>query len=211
MARKNRIWYPGAIYHVMNRGNRKESIFRDNEDYLLFLQKVKEVKSIYPCKIHALCLMPNHFHLELETEDVEPGKIMSKLLSTYATSFNKKYSLSGHLFGGRYKACLIKDDAYFLEVSRYIHLNPVKALMVKSPLDYKYSSYPLFVANGEKQRQSQIDKCLKAIVDTSGILSLFGNDKEHYRMFVKGEHLHTEQELLLMKDMNENEMWLPKE
>lgn len=104
--------------------------------------------------IHALCLMTNHFHMCIETEDVEIWKIMHRLLLTYAANYNIKYKLTGHLFENRYIGQLIEDDRYFLEVSRYIHLNPVKAGMVREPLSYEYSSYGLYVA-GEGTLQAE--------------------------------------------------------
>lgn len=205
MARQNRKWYPGAIYHIMNRGNRKAVIFKDEGDYRFFLEQVKTVKTRYPFIIHSICLMPNHFHIEMETEQTEPGKIMGRLLSTYATFFNSKYSLSGHLFGGRYKSVLIENENYFLEVCRYIHLNPVKANITKSPLDYIYSSYSLYAADKGQVPQDKVTKIMEEIVDPSRVLGCFGNDRERYKSFVEGGLSHKEQELLIMKDINENE------
>ncbi len=156
MARKRRVWYPGATYHVMSRGNRRTAIFKDHTDYLYFLELVSKVKGIYPFKIHSLCLMSNHFHMSLETMDTELWKIMQKILSVYAEEFNYRHGYTGHLFEGRYTACLVEDERYFLEVSRYIHLNPIKAAMVREPLAYDYSSYKFFVNNtvNENQRKS---------------------------------------------------------
>ncbi len=209
MARKNRVWYPGAIYHVMNRGNRKALIFKEKGDYQHFLEQVMHAKKHYPFKVHAICLMPNHFHIVVETEMTDLGKIMSKILTSYAMFFNKKYSLVGHLFGGRYKASLIEDAAYFLEVNRYIHLNPVKAMMVKSPADYEYSSYPLFIYDEEERSRDRVARILEKIIDTSRVLGAFNNDRERYRAFVEGNLSHEEHEQKIMKDMNEDEMWLP--
>ena len=209
MPRKNRVWYPGAIYHVMNRGNRRAPIFQNEGDYYFFLKQIEAAKDQYPFVVHSLCLMPNHFHIQLETEAEELGKIMKKIATTYAIFYNGKYSLSGHLFGGRYKAPLIENDAYFLEVSRYIHLNPVKAKMVKAPLDYEYSSYQLFMKDRETIKRNHILKTMDGIVDTSRILSFFGNDKDQYRRFVEGAGEHDEQEKLIMKEMGEDELWLP--
>ena len=160
MARKKRIWYPGATYHVMSRGNRRNAIFKDKSDYIAFLEYLQLVKDDLPFKIHSLCLMTNHFHMSIETYDIELWKIMHKLLLMYSANYNIKYKLTGHLFENRYTARLIEDERYFLEVSRYIHLNPVKAQMVKNPMDYEYSSYRLFVdplgktVEGEKKRST---------------------------------------------------------
>jgi REP element-mobilizing transposase RayT len=209
MPRKKRVWYPGAIYHVMNRGNRKDAIFQSEGDYNFFLTQVKAVQTRHPFIVHSICLMPNHFHIQVETENDELAKIMKKLSTTYAMFYNSKYSLSGHLFGGRYRAPLIETDAYFLEVSRYIHLNPVKAKMVKAPFDYEYSSYQLFTKDRETIKRNHILKTIDEIVDTSRILSYFGDDKDQYRRFVEGATEHDEHEKLIMKEMGEDELWLP--
>lgn len=136
LARQKREWYPGAVYHVMSRGNRRLALFKDEEDYLDFLFCIQKARERYPFQIHSLCLMTNHFHLLIKTDGTELWKIMQRMLHPYARIFNGKYHFSGHLFEGRYVSCLIEDDRYFLEVSRYIHLNLVKARMVREPLDY---------------------------------------------------------------------------
>ena len=131
--------------------------------------------------------------------------VSSGLMSSQSTN-----SFTGHLFEGRYTACIIEDERYFLEVSRYIHLNPVKAKMVREPLDYEYSSYPLFMSDGSEENVSKISSHIAELVDTSRVLSCFRtNPKEQYRMFVEGKISHEEQELLIQKDMKEDEMWLP--
>ena len=211
MARQRRIWYPGATYHVMSRGNRKTAIFQEQDDYLYFLKILGTIKEKYPFKIHSLCLMTNHFHMAIETISTELWRIMQKLLSVYAEAYNHKYSLTGHLFEGRYTACIIQDERYFLEVSRYIHLNPVKAKMVKEPLDYEYSSYPLFVSDNSRYKASKIASLIADLIDTSRAFAFFSeNPKEQYRMFVESKMSHEEQELLIQKDMKEDEMWLPR-
>ena len=210
MARQKRVWYPGAIYHVMSRGNRRTAIFQDRGDYLHFLEITKIIKEKYPFKIHSLCLMTNHFHMAIETVSTELWRIMQKLLSVYAEEFNHKYSFTGHLFEGRYTACIIEDERYFLEVSRYIHLNPVKAKMVREPLDYEYSSYPLFMMDNCEDNTNKISSYIAGLIDTSRVFSCFSNNpKEQYRMFVEGKLSHAEQELLIQKDMKEDDMWLP--
>ena len=215
MARKKRIWYPGATYHVMSRGNRRNAIFKDSSDYLAFLEYLQLVKENLPFKIHSLCLMTNHFHMSIETYDKELWKIMHKLLLTYSANYNIKYKLTGHLFENRYTAQLIEDERYFLEVSRYIHLNPVKAQMVRSPLDYKYSSYELFVDSPEKfaddeKKKNKVSGLISDMVETDRVLGAFKhNNREQYRMFVEGKISHAEQEMLIQKDMKEDDMWLP--
>ena len=210
MARKKRIWYPGATYHVMSRGNRRTAIFKDQLDYIHFLDVIEMVCEKHPFKIHSVCLMTNHFHLSIETYDTELWKIMQKILSIYAEEFNHRHGYNGHLFEGRYTSSLIEDERYFLEVSRYIHLNPVKALMVREPSAYEYSSYDLFITESPEFGQADVRRKIAGITDTSRVLSCFGsNPREQYRMFVEGKISHADQELLIQKDMKEDDMWLP--
>ena len=215
LPRKQRIWYPGATYHVMSRGNRRNSIFKDSSDYIDFLEYLGLVKEAFPFKIHSICLMTNHFHMAVETQSSELWKIMHKFLLSYAANYNRKYTLTGHLFENRYTAQLIEDERYFLEVSRYIHLNPVKAMMVRDPSEYEYSSYGFFVDSdkteeGQEKTVRLHKKMIGELVDTQRVLGCFNmNSREQYRMFVEGKISHAEQELLIMKDMKEDERWLP--
>ena len=152
--------------------------------------------------LHAFCLMTNHFHMEMTTDIVPIWKIMKKIMHNYAMWFNGKYGYQGHLFDSRYTSCLIENDLYFLEVSRYIHLNPVKAAMVREPLAYDYSSYRVYMKDGSDGE--------KGIVDPTRVFSGFRHDpREQYRMFVEGKISHAEQEMLIRKDMKEDDMWLP--
>lgn len=202
MARPKRVWYEGACYHVMGRGNRRSAIFRKEEDYQLFFHLLRSVQERIPFIVHAYCLMTNHFHIELTTKEVPIWRIMQQVMNYYARTFNQKYGFDGHLFDSRYASSLIEDEVYFLEVSRYIHLNPVKAGMVRQPLDYTHSSYRQYVS-GE-----QADKGF--LVDTDRVLGSFRfSAREQYRMFVEGRISHAEQEQLIQKDIKEDDMWLP--
>lgn len=145
MPKKKRVWYPGAIYHVMNRGNRRSDIFKDEEDYQVFITILNEAKSRYDYIIYSYCLMTNHVHIQIETKDIDIGKIMRFINLTYTKYFNNKYNFIGHLFQGRYRAELIENNAYNLQTSRYIHLNPVKATMVEKPSHYMWSSYRVYM------------------------------------------------------------------
>ena len=210
MPRKKRIWYSGACYHLMGRGNRHCAIFQEKEDYIIFLHLLYAIRERYPFILHACCLMTNHFHLEITTLSDPVWKLMQPLMNHYARNFNQKYGYDGHLFDSRYCSGLIEDDTYFLEVSRYIHLNPVKAQMVRSPLDYEYSSYGLFVNQDMNADDSPVGKLISDLVDTSRVHSCFRYDpREQYRMFVEGKISHAEQEMLIQKDMKEDDMWLP--
>ena len=218
MSRKKRVWYPGATYHVMSRGNRRTVLFKDTSDYIRFLECIALSQEMYGFKIHSLCLMTNHFHISIETGQTELWKIMQRMLHPYSMDFNHKYNFTGHLFESRYTACLIEDDRYFLEVSRYIHLNPVRAQMVREPLAYEYSSYRLFVGGNVNMNNeamngrslSKADKMISELVETGRVLGAFlHNPRDQYRMFVEGKISHAEQEMLIQKDMKEDDMWLP--
>ena len=216
MPRPRREWYPGAFYHVMSRGNRRLVLYNDEDDFISFLELILETREKYQFMVHSLCLMSNHFHMVLETKDVELWKIMKRMLHPYSVNFNKKYNYTGHLFENRYTSCLIEDERYFLEVSRYIHLNPVKARIVRDPLDYTYSSYGLFVnrTKGAEEiidrKKAKIKEMISEIVETDRVLSAFQPDpREQYRMFVEGANSHTEEESQIQKDMKEDDKWIP--
>lgn len=154
MARFLRIEYPNACYHVMNRGNRQEQIFFENQDYLLFLKKLSEYCILYNVEIHSYCLMPNHFHLQLQTRHENLSKFMQSFITSFTLSINKKQEKSGHLFQGRYKAQLIESELYKNKLSRYIHLNPIKLESFKDlPLkqlknylhDFRWSSFRSYI------------------------------------------------------------------
>lgn len=175
MARKPRVWYPGAIYHIMCRGNHRHEIFRDDEDREVYLENLLWSKRNHGSSVLSYCLMTNHVHLQIETADVPIWKMMKQLNMMYAIFFNRKYNFVGHLFQGRYRAELIETDAYNIEISRYIHLNPVVANMVEVALEYPWSSYPNYM--GERE-----DK----LVSTGKVLSYFpGNSVQCYRRYVE--------------------------
>ncbi len=145
MARPLRIQYPGAFYHVTSRGNERKDIFRSMEDREKFLGYLESATFRYGASIHVYCLMSNHYHLLLETPMGNLSEIMRHINGAYTAYFNAKRRRAGHLFQGRYKAILVEADSYAAELSRYIHLNPVRARMVKSPGDYRWSSYSAYV------------------------------------------------------------------
>ena len=216
MPRKKRIWYPGAIYHVMSRGNRKMIIFKEESDYIQFLDCLANVKKEFGFRIYSLCLMTNHFHMAVGTGETELCKIMHKLLLMYAASYNKKYKLTGHVFENRYIAQIIENEPYFLEVSRYIHLNPVKAQIVSNPLDYAYSSYRMFVPPVEDQGLSvnihhrKAGSMISGLIDTGKVLSCFPDQsRSQYQSFVEERISHEDQEKQIQKDMKEDDMWVP--
>jgi len=141
MARPLRITYEGALYHITSRGNEKNPIYRDNGDYLRFLEILSELPQRYSILIHGYVLMGNHYHLLIETLKSNITNVMHYLNTTYTGYFNRKYKRAGHLFQGRYRGFLIEKEKYLLSVSRYIHLNPVRASMVRKLEEYRWSSY----------------------------------------------------------------------
>lgn len=145
MTRKRRIWYPGATYHITARGNRRINIFVNNQDYPMYLGILEDVRSMYPFVLHSYCLMTNHLHLQIETISHHIKDIMKELHSRYAIYLNHRLKVDGHVFQGRYGAELIETNAYFLEVSRYIHRNPLEAKMVKNLFEYPWSSYSSYI------------------------------------------------------------------
>ncbi|MEJ5167241.1 MAG: transposase, partial [Thermoanaerobaculia bacterium] len=150
MARPLRIEYPGALYHITSRGNAKEKIFLDDKDYYLFLKCLDLTSKRYNFLIYSFCLMPNHYHLLLETPEGNLSKIMRQLNGVYTQKFNKKYGRVGHIFQGRYKAILVEKERYLLELIRYINLNPVRAGLAEDPLEWKWSSLP-YILNIKKK------------------------------------------------------------
>jgi len=145
MARKPRIEYEGAFYHVITRGNRKEPIFLDDDDKNQFLNRVKEYKNRYDFILYAFVLMDNHLHLLIETKKIRLSKIMQGLLQAHTQWHNRKYKTVGHLFQGRYKAILCDKNTYLLGLVRYIHLNPSRTCL-KKPMRYEWSSHRLYLS-----------------------------------------------------------------
>lgn len=141
MSRPLRIQYAGALYHVTSRGNERKPIYREDADFQLFLDTLTEVCDRFNWVIHSFCLMTNHYHLVVETPDANLSAGMRQLNGVYTVRFNRKRGRVGHLFQGRYKAILVDKDAYLMELSRYVVLNPVRAKMVKSPDEWLWSSY----------------------------------------------------------------------
>ncbi len=147
MARQLRIEFPNAFYHVVSRGNERKAVFKSFRDREKFLSYLESATKRYGAVIHVFCLMDNHYHLFVETPAGNLSQIMQHINGAYTAYFNKKHERSGHLFQGRYKAILVDVDEYAKELSRYIHLNPVRAQKVKAPEEYKWSSCQYYIAN----------------------------------------------------------------
>ncbi|MDP8568672.1 REP-associated tyrosine transposase [Methylophilus aquaticus] len=141
MSRPVRIAFPGALYHVTARGDRREDIVEDDEDRRVFLQTLEKVIRQFNWLCYAWCLMDNHYHLLIQTPDGNLSKGMRQLNGVYTQASNRRHRRVGHLFQGRFKAILVDSDAYLLELSRYVVLNPVRAGMVETPAEWAWSSY----------------------------------------------------------------------
>jgi REP element-mobilizing transposase RayT len=166
MARKLRVQYEGAIYHVMNRGDRREAIFRDDEDRERFLTTLGETCEKTGWQVEALCLMSNHFHLVVETPHANLVAGMKWFLGTYTGRFNRRHRVNGHLFSGRYKALVVdgSGSGYLKAVCDYVHLNPVRAGLVQAeePLrSYRWSSWPEYLKSpGQRPKWLRVDRLM---------------------------------------------------
>lgn len=141
MSRPLRIEFPGALYHVTSRGNRREPIYLDKADRIGFLQVLSNVCGRFRWACHAYCLMSNHYHIMVETLDATLAQGMRQLNGVYTQRFNRRHDRVGHVFQGRYHAVLVKRESHLLEVARYIVLNPVRAGLVHAARDWRWSSY----------------------------------------------------------------------
>ncbi len=151
MARPLRLQFPGATYHVFSRGNNRSTIYLTDRDRLRFIDLLGRLKEKFAVKIYAYCLMPNHFHLLLETPLANLSKAVQYLNSTYTAFFNHTHGCTGHVFQGRFKSLLVEKDSYLLELTRYIHLNPVADEIAKFPGKYRWSSYRSYLRLEQKQ------------------------------------------------------------
>ncbi len=146
MGRKPRNYFPGGIYHVIQRGHNRAFIFNEQEDKAVFLDQVKETIADLPCQVLFYVLMDNHYHflIEMMTEPID--EIMRRINMSYCKYYNLKYHSSGTVYGGRYKSLLITEKAYLLQLIFYIANNPVKAGMVRRPREYRWCAHTELVA-----------------------------------------------------------------
>ncbi len=177
MARKPRLHYPGACYHVILRGNAGQDIFFARQDRARFFFLLQEGVEKYKHRIHAYCLMTNHVHLVIQVGDISLSRIIQNISFRYTRYINRRQKQTGHLFQGRYKALLIDAESFLLELVRYIHNNPVRAGIVKLADNYLWSSHTVYLGDVSVPW-----------VTTDWILSQFSNDKKRavdlYRDFV---------------------------
>jgi REP element-mobilizing transposase RayT len=194
MPRKLRLQYEGAIYHVMNRGDRKEAIFLDDPDRQRFLATLGEACQKTGWHVHAYCLMGNHFHLVVETPQANLSAGMQWFLGTYTARFNRRHKLFGHLFSGRYKALIVDSsgNGYLKTVCDYVHLNPVRAELLKAdePLQaYAWSSYGAYLKKAsERPEWLRLDRVL-------GEWGIHEDDGAGRRQFQAGMEARRRQEM----------------
>ena len=178
MARPLRIEFAGALYHITSRGDRREAIYEDDEDREAFLGVLAEVVERYNWICHAFCLMTNHYHLVIETVEGNLSQGMRQLNGVYTQVSNRRHNRVGHLFQGRFKGILVDKDAYLLELSRYVVLNPVRAGMVDTPAQWRWSSYRAMMGQAPVPKWLAVD----------ALLSQFGAVREevrqHYQHFI---------------------------
>jgi REP element-mobilizing transposase RayT len=186
MARKPRIEYEGALYHVITRGNQRQRVFKDVEDHQCYLKILSDYKVRYEYALYAYVLMSNHVHLLIETGETPLSKILQGINQSYTMYFNRKYGTVGHLFQGRYKAILCDKDAYLLSLVKYIHLNPVRVGIAKEVGKYPWSSHREYIEKAEGEKMG--------VVDTEQVLGMFSEEKGRagraYRLYM-GEKKET--------------------
>jgi putative transposase len=187
MARKPRVEFEGAFYHVIVRGNQRQKIFRDDRDRLTYLDRVEHYRQRYGFRIYAFVLMSNHVHLLLETGKTPLSKIFQGIQFRYTQYYNRRYRTVGHLFQGRYKAILCDRDAYLLELVRYIHLNPARLKIPQDLAGYRWSSHQAYLGGKGP-----------IAVDTALVLAQLGNSarqaRNAYQKFIEeGQRLGHEQ------------------
>ena len=180
MSRPHRIIYENAYYHVMNRGSGRREIYHDKVDREIFLQTLGEACHQFCVEIHAYCLMGNHYHLLMKTPQANLSRVMRHINGVYTQRYNRSKKTDGPLFRGRYKAILVDSNEYLLHLSKYIHINPLSAGMVKCLEQYEWSSYLAYIDKVKvpawlvrKEVYAQLTGC--------------EDNSEQYRCFIENE------------------------
>jgi putative transposase len=181
MSRPLRIEFSDAWYHVLNRGRRRESIFRDPKDYEIFLQTVQEACEFWHLRVAAYCLLSNHYHLLVQTPNANLSRCLRHIDGVYTQRFNRRHGHDGPLFRGRYKALLIEADPYLLQLVRYIHRNPLEAGLAQTLDDYPWSSHQGYLSRSPKWKWLYKDGVLEMLAAKPGARI------EAYRKFVVRE------------------------
>ena len=191
MARTWRIEYEGAFYHVLSRGNEKQDVFITDGDRNLFLATVAEMGERFEIDVFAYVLMDNHYHLLFRTNRANLCRSMQWFGATYTKRFNLRHNRSGHLFHGRFKNMLVQNDAYLLQLSYYIHRNPLRAGIVKRLADYKWSSYRAYAYGTSHQKW----------LDTNVILTQLMNVKDQHHAYRENMQRYSKEEQRVWEDL----------
>ena len=191
MARAWRIEYEGALYHVLSRGNERQDIVINDDDRKLFLATVGEMGERFEIAIFAYVLMDNHYHLLFRTNRANLCRSMQWFGASYTKRFNLRHNRSGHLFQGRFKNMLVQNDAYLLQLSYYIHRNPLRAGMVRRLADYTWSSHRAYAYGKSRQ----------AWLNTDVILAQFANVKERHKAYRENMQKYAKAEQRVWEDL----------
>jgi REP element-mobilizing transposase RayT len=191
MARAWRIEYEGALYHVLSRGNEKQDIVINDDDRKLFLDTAGEMGERFEIDLFAYVLMDNHYHLLFRTNRANLCRSMQWFGATYTKRFNLRHNRGGHLFQGRFKNMLVQNDAYLLQLSYYIHRNPLRAGMVKRLADYKWSSYRAYAYGKSHQNW----------LNTNVILSQFINVIDQHQAYRENMQKYSKEEQRVWEDL----------
>ena len=167
--RTKRVEYAGAVYHVMQRGNNRENIFKSDSDMQFFIAELTNSKKMFDFQLFGYVLLDNHYHLLLKAGEIPLSKIMQRQNSLYSRYFNRVHERTGHLFGLRYKAIVIPEEKYLFAVLRYIHWNPIRAGIADSVSEYKWSSDRYYRQN------------IEGLVNISFILNSISANRSHAR------------------------------
>ena len=172
MARHPRLLAPGVLYHVIVRGNHRQKTFLNPSDYQAYLERLGRYRKRLGVTVYAYCLMPNHVHLLVESGSQPLSRFMQGLQQSYTQYFNRKHRKVGHLFQGRYKAIVCDKDEYLLSLVRYIHLNPIRANMVRKVDQYPYSGH-----------RNYVEGRVSDVLEPGRVLDMLGG-RAGYRRFV---------------------------
>ncbi len=222
MPRPLRIEYENAYYHVMNRGRSKQNIFHSRKYFGVFLSTLEEAHHRFGIQILCYCLMPNHYHLLIKTPEANLGRSMRHINGVYTQRHNRLRKIDGPLFRGRYKAIVVEEDNYLLQLSRYIHCNPFDAELIEKPEDYLWSSYRYYISKqkppvwlfvqevlGKLQTRKKlrdkyktyvelgVDEEIQKFYSKGNIMSCLGSEEFRewvYRQHITDEDAVTEQE-----------------
>jgi len=191
MSRAWRIEYEGALYHLLSRGNEGRDIFINDKDRFVFLDTIGEMSERFEIDVFAYVLMGNHYHLLIRTKRANLKRAMHWFGTVYTQRFNRRHFRNGHLFQGRYKSIIVQNDAYLLQLSYYIHRNPLRAGIVKRLADYRWSSYR-FYAYGRKPPDW---------LSTLLILSQFEKEEDCHKSYREMVQKYAREEKRLLEDL----------